>query len=326
MCLIGAALLAGGVVHASQTLDSNNRKGGDGVMAAFDGQRKVLQACSAVIKQERTQLCYGTVVSADGFILAKASEIEGKTPLTVIVDTRSFTVDKPLAVDALWDVALLKVEATDLKPVDCREGAIEQGTWVVANGSTSQMKRRAAAGIISAKARPIPAEGGMVLGVVIDPSGQKLLIKEVNDKGGAKEAGLKPGDVITAINGQEVKTLQEMSERLKGAKDGEDVKIAYLRKGKPQEAQVKLKALSDISEMPLNRNDEMSALNRSKRRGGFPMVLQHDIMGSFDFIGGPVLDLDGKCVGMNIARADRAQTYAIPAAELPKLLESLKGK
>ena len=36
-------------------------------------------------------------------------------------------------------------------------------------------------------------------------------------------------------------------------------------------------------------------------------------------MGGPVLDLDGKLIGMNIARANRAETFAIPVEELREL-------
>lgn len=37
-------------------------------------------------------------------------------------------------------------------------------------------------------------------------------------------------------------------------------------------------------------------------------------------MGGPVLDLDGKCIGMNIARANRAETFAIPVEELEGII------
>jgi serine protease Do len=40
-------------------------------------------------------------------------------------------------------------------------------------------------------------------------------------------------------------------------------------------------------------------------------------------VGGPLLDLDGRCIGMNIARANRAESYAIPAEELKELAERL---
>src|SRR5262249_11927645 len=41
--------------------------------------------------------------------------------------------------------------------------------------------------------------------------------------------------------------------------------------------------------------------------------------------GGPLVDLDGKTVGINIARAGRTETYAIPSEEVQALLADLKS-
>jgi S1-C subfamily serine protease len=67
-----------------------------------------------------------------------------------------------------------------------------------------------------------------------------------------------------------------------------------------------------------NRNDQMSG-EYSPRRSGFPRVMQHDILGSRQVVGGPLLDLEGRCVGMNIARANRAENFAIPVEELQEI-------
>ena len=61
----------------------------------------------------------------------------------------------------------------------------------------------------------------------------------------------------------------------------------------------------------------------SVRRSGFPRVLQHDTQGSSRTVGGPLLDLDGKCIGMNIARANRAESFAIPVEELREVGQRL---
>ena len=37
-----------------------------------------------------------------------------------------------------------------------------------------------------------------------------------------------------------------------------------------------------------------------------------------------MLDLDGKCLGMVIARSDRAETFAIPAEELQEVWRKLR--
>ena len=62
----------------------------------------------------------------------------------------------------------------------------------------------------------------------------------------------------------------------------------------------------------------------SGRRTNFKRVLQHDIGLSERTVGGPLLDLNGRCVGMNIARANRSETFAVPAKELRELIVELR--
>jgi serine protease Do len=59
---------------------------------------------------------------------------------------------------------------------------------------------------------------------------------------------------------------------------------------------------------------------QSDRRYGFPLVFQHDTPLVPEECGGPVINLDGQVVGMNIARGGRVATYAIPADHLQQLL------
>jgi serine protease Do len=42
--------------------------------------------------------------------------------------------------------------------------------------------------------------------------------------------------------------------------------------------------------------------------------------------GGPLVDLDGKVIGINIARASRVSTYALPSKLVKQLLGSLMAK
>ena len=61
----------------------------------------------------------------------------------------------------------------------------------------------------------------------------------------------------------------------------------------------------------------------SRRRFGFPSVFQHDsILRPVD-CGGPLVDLDGKVIGFNIARAGRTESYAVPSTIVVPLLYDL---
>ena len=316
---VGLTLAAVG----QQSLDSAYRTTGTAVVAAFEAQRQVLQTSSAVILDGRKEIGYGVVISADGHILTKASEILDAKALAVTVDQTKHAAVKVLAVDPTWDVALLKVEASGLVPVAyAPTSALPQGTWVVANGATTRTARRLLAGIVSAKIREIPASGGAALGVVLGAKSKLLEVDEVNEKSGAKEAGLQKGDVILSIEGKKLKKIEDIAEVLKDRKAGSMVKMTYRRKGEEITVDVRLAARGEMFTDQMNRNDQMSG-EFSPRRSGFPRVMQHDILGSRSVVGGPVLDLDGRCIGMNIARANRAESFAIPVEDLKELAARL---
>ncbi len=302
-----------------QSLDSAFRTAGTAVVAAFEAQRQVLQTSSAVILDGRKEAGYGVVISEDGYILTKASEVSQVAKLNVTVDEKNYTDAKVIRVDAIWDVALLKISASGLIPVNyAATSAVPQGTWVVGNGATTRTSRRLLAGIVSAKIREIPASGGAVLGVVLKLTKNLLEIEEVGEKSGASEAGLQKGDFILKVEGKPIKKIEEIAELLKDRKGGSTVKVTYRRKKIETTVDVRLAARAELFADQQNRNDQMSG-EYSARRSGFPRVMQHDLLGSRLVVGGPLLDLDGRCIGMNIARANRAENYAIPVEDLKEI-------
>lgn len=319
--LAGCALVTS--VAGQQSLESAYRTTGTAVVAAFEAQRAVLQTSSAVMLDGRKEAGYGVVISPQGHLLVKASEFSAwKTP-SATVDRTNYPEVKLLAVDAEWDVALVKIEAEGLIPVGYAPNSdVAQGTWVVANGATTRTTRRLLAGIVSAKTREIPAAGGAVLGVVLKAKSKTLEIEDVNEKSGAKQAGLQKGDVLLSIAGKAVGKIEDIAEALKDCKSGSMVKVTYRRGKEEQSTEVRLAARSEMFTDQMNRNDQMSG-DFSKRRSGFPRALQHDILANSKIMGGPLLDLDGRCLGMNIARANRAETFAIPVEDLKTLAERL---
>lgn len=319
VCVLAAS------AYAQQSLDSAYRTTGTSVVAAFEPQRQVLQTSSAVVLDGRKEIGYGVVISADGYILAKASELEEAKSLSITVDQTNYREVKRVLVDASWDVALLKIEAMSLIPVIyTKKGDLPQGTWVLANGATTRTARRLLAGIVSAKTREIPAAGGAALGVMMKPKSKFLEVESVQEKSGAKEAGLEKGDVILTLEGKAVKDLEDLMEVLKGRKAGSMVKLTYRRKGEEKAVEVRLAARGEMF-LEETRNDQMSG-DFSPRRSGFPRVMQHDILGNRSIVGGPLLDLEGHCVGMNIARASRAESYAIPAEDLKSLASRMMAQ
>lgn len=104
----------------------------------------------------------GFIISGDGYVLTNAhvvAERGADTEVTVrLSDRREFRAEV-IGTDPRTDIALLKIDATGLPTV--RTGDPEQsrvGEWVVAMGSPFGFDHTVTAGIISAKARRLPAE------------------------------------------------------------------------------------------------------------------------------------------------------------------------
>ena len=65
----------------------------------------------------------------------------------------------------------------------------------------------------------------------------------------------------------------------------------------------------------------------SSRRSGYPTILQHDSIVKPADCGGPIVDLDGKVIGINICRAGRTESWAVPAEVIQSVLfDLMSGK
>lgn len=322
IALLGMVALSA-TLNAVENIESALRTNGSETLNAFEPVREVLQATSAVVMKERTELAFGMVVSADGMVLTKASEIEGKSGLSLRIGEQTYEDAKVVGVDPAWDVALLKVDAEGLTPVRwVKDSNLAQGTWVVANGATSRARRRAMVGIVSANSREIAGGPSVVLGVTLGTGENDLTIEEVAKEGGALAAGLKKGDLLLTFTGTELRNREHLLEMLKSHGPGEKVPFTYKRKRKVIKAEITLMARSNVMAEQMSRNDEMSG-RYSERRTSFKRVIQHDIPSNNESVGGPLLTLDGECVGMNIARANRVESFAIPMEELQEIIQRL---
>ncbi len=101
----------------------------------------------------------GFIVSADGRILTNAHVVDGAKEVTVkLTDKREFKA-KVVGVDRQTDVAVLKIEATNLPTVQMGNSSeTKVGDWVLAIGSPFGFENSVTAGIVSAKARALPDE------------------------------------------------------------------------------------------------------------------------------------------------------------------------
>ncbi len=99
----------------------------------------------------------GFVISPDGYIMTNAHVVDGADEVTVkLTDRREFRA-KVIGSDDASDVALIKINATNLPTVTIgNPQALKVGEWVIAIGSPFGFENSVTAGIVSAKGRSLP--------------------------------------------------------------------------------------------------------------------------------------------------------------------------
>ncbi|HVO48385.1 MAG TPA: DegQ family serine endoprotease [Steroidobacteraceae bacterium] len=101
----------------------------------------------------------GFIVSSDGYILTNTHVVANADQVTVrLTDRREFQA-KVIGADERTDVAVIRINATNLPTVRLGDpGKIKPGQWVLAIGSPFGFENSATAGIISATARSLPSD------------------------------------------------------------------------------------------------------------------------------------------------------------------------
>jgi len=214
-------------------------------------------------------------------------------------------------VDKDNDLALLKVAAEGLPAVTWGDSnALAQGAWVVAVWPDDH---RVQVGVVSAQRRRIARTGGVLgIGLGEDRRGvDGVVVARVFPDSGAAEAGVEVGDIVLSVNGEITAQRTALIDKVTQHDPGEIVKLRIRRGDATFDKDVMLGHRSQVFDL-FNRNQRMSGPT-SKRRSGFVAVIQHDIPLGPDTMGSPIVDLSGKVVGINIARVNRSETYALPA-------------
>ena len=260
----------------------------------------------------------GVIISSDGYIVTNNHVVEKADEITVkLNDNREFK-GRIIGTDKNSDLALVKIEANNLPAIPIGDSdKLKLGEWVLAVGNPFNLTSTVTAGIVSAKARSLYANGvesfiqtdaainqgnsggalvnakgelvginamlysqtgsysgygfaipttimnkavsalkaygtvqRAVIGIVgtdvinyIDVEKDKgkevdlgvnegVYINEVPVDGAASEAGIEPGDVITAVDAVKVTKMAELQEELIKHKPGDKVTITYVRNKK----------------------------------------------------------------------------------------------
>ena len=254
-------------------------------------------------------IAMGAIVSPTGHVLTKASSCVGAREATLTTG-ESFSLRIKKRNEEL-DLALYQMisDRNDFHPVVWKEdNASSDVSWVLSAFTELNEIR---VGITSGKSREIGREGG-VMGVMLgseDNTG--VLITDVVPQAAADKSGVRVGDIIQKVDGRAVRKRDHIV-NIVGKKDpGDVVLLQVLRKKAEMQLRVTLGHRSVTFDM-FNRNMQMSG-PVSKRKDNFPLILQHDLPLPREAMGGPVFNLEGNCIGINIARVDRVTVFTLPA-------------
>lgn len=151
-------------------------------------------------------------------------------------------------------------------------------------------------------------------------SGARVL--DVVADSAAEQADLEPGDLIMAINASGVGGSQDLVRLIRKHTAGQTITISLVRDGSALSKSVTL-GFFDVTFPDQDVNIALSG-DISDRRTGFQKIIQHDMPLSPKAMGGPLMDLEGRVIGINIARYDRVATYALPADLVQSLIQKMK--
>ena len=287
----------------------------DALRAVSHDARKVVYP----IYTHRNRIAYGISIGNDQLI-AKASEVAIKAYL---VTTNQKNEAVPLTVVGAYtnhDLVVLKAPGLGAPAAEWADSSkLGEGSFLSAIRPDGEAK---AMGVLSVHERSLRSTDQGFLGVTMDPEkiGEGALISSVVRGSAAHEVGIKPGDVLLKIKGKIVKGYYEVSTMLRRLKAGEKPELLIVRDGRPQLVFPTLQA-RQIQERESYRMRSMDGeLNRV--RANFGNVLQSDMELDVDDTGLPVVDLNGKIVGMVIARAGRISTLILPGEEMKEMLSS----
>ena len=274
---------------------------------------------------------FGTVVGAQGWVLTKASELPGH-PTCRLPDGKVVSA-RVVGFDPAFDLALLSVPATDLKPVEWADDFNPPvGTLLAAVGTEQPL----AVGVVSvarrdlgAPVRPtdtlplrIPAGRPEIHGAPRPISGYSLraafglpratVYHVWSAFGLAYSAGVRQHDLLNSINGRRILAEADMLEAANHRRTGDVVPVRLERAGK----------MIDLL-LPLAPQTRYTGNNY--RADDFPSVIECAVPFCSFECGGPIVDLSGRVIGVTIARVASHGGMVIPGDCVRKLLPDLQS-
>lgn len=271
-------------------------------------------ACAARIESLLGRsLSTATVVGEDGYVLLKASEVPDLAKVRIHFNDGRKADLREVHRDAGLDLLLAQaIGVTGLRAATFSAAAkhLAAGQWLCSVAVAGKEER---IGVVSAKTRRILGSGA-AMGIRMDEKstkdGKGVRILGIASDSPAEEAGLQEEDVILTLAGEAVNQFRRVHDLVNQRQPGEVVAVTYRREGQEEVCRVRLASRTQV--LKNWEGEDFANGGVSLRNDHFPQVIQHDTPLQLTDMGGPVATLEGRVVGINIARVDRVTTFALP--------------
>lgn len=288
------------------------------------------RACLSTVSvlREGQIVALGVVVDSQGHILTKASQLTGTgevptlgTVVQLENSQRQAFVGHVYRLDPENDLAVLKTQMNNLIPVEWSDHQPLVGDFVFTVNARGQV---VAIGTYGHSPRSVLGTEQAYLGIQPQASARGIVVVDVTPSSAAARAGIQPGDLLNRVNGKPIREVTELVMEIRRQRPGAVVHLELTRQGRAVNAQVELSS----RKMTEDRAARFQMMNRlgaipSHRASDFRSVFQHDAPLFPEQCGGPVIDLDGRVVGLNIARQGRVSTLALPNEVVRNALNDL---
>jgi len=159
------------------------------------------------------------------------------------------------------------------------------------------------------------------LGVArVSPANPGVKIERIVDGSSAEVGGLQEGDIILEAGEKPTNSAEELAAAINERKPGDKLKLKISREGKALELEIEL---AEQEAAPPSGAGTQNKGPVNVRCDKFGSVIQHDALIAPRHMGGPVIDLKGSAVGINLGRSDRTRNFALPAARVVEVLRKL---
>ena len=300
-----------------------NSKRNDNFVEMFGPVISAASSSTARIYGGKRHVAFGAIVDPKGFIVTKASELRDNINCK-LADGKRYDA-MVYGIDPETDLALLKLVGSDfdLQSIEWAKNPDPViGRWVI---TPNQESEAIAVGVVSVNERVITASRPFI-GIQMEETENKsgVRINGVVPGSAADRAGLLINDIVIKLDDIEVAERENLVESLGQYSIGDVATLTILRKKEETKVQIILGDRTN-TDPQFDRSNQQNSMGstRSKRRKDFPLAFQHDSAFEAKYCGGPIVDLSGKVIGINIANDTRPSALALPKSIVEPVVKKL---